>query len=691
MRKLYVAISSPDRDWGNLVGDCLQPLMGERVQWSAASLDRIRETSGSVDIAVFTDPGAGTEIRELLRPLDVDVVVARYSLTRRAWTRLAALPRATELGMADSESAAAALGDALLRLGRQDLIIRRSAAESANPQRLELTVPESLEPGGRLRIDAPRPAASTVLELLWLLGHYDEEALAQVRRYLRDVEPLREDAEFFLDKTIELKARLNRATRLTGHSIIHFDQYNDVVDVGGPLENLLELQGRQLLGLPLQELCPDLEALNEMPVVERAQRAVRIGNRSFIAHISSFDDGSGTRGGVIRLSPVLSPSQEAEASGDRRAEGLDRPRYALQDIVTEDPGMLRIKALAERAASRDSPVMLMGESGTGKELFAQAIHNLSLRREGPFIAINCGAIAETLLESELFGYEHGAFTGARKGGRASLFERARGGTVFLDELGELSPRAQAALLRVLEERELQRLGGDKVIALDVRIIAAMSGPAEDLIAGGRFRRDLYHRLCVIPIQIPPLRERGGDLELLARRFLEDLGYEAGPLLGRLRPWLHAYPWPGNVRELRHCIEYMAAVGEGQFAAADLPPHVARYLGFKDARSPYPTVPVGAYAGATGAPALDGADLFLLESIGEAHHRQRPAGRRSLADQARSRGLVLSEGEVRSRLQLLKGAGLVAWRRGRGGVKLTPSGREALERAGHRAGAPNVQG
>ncbi|MCL6518036.1 MAG: sigma 54-interacting transcriptional regulator, partial [Alicyclobacillus sp.] len=232
-------------------------------------------------------------------------------------------------------------------------------------------------------------------------------------------------------------------------------------------------------------------------------------------------------------------------------------RYTLEDILGESPRIREAKALAEKMAKSDGTVLLLGESGVGKELFAQAIHNASPRAGRPFVAVNFSALPESLMESELFGYEEGAFTGARKGGKAGLLELADGGTVFLDEIGDATPAVQVRLLRVLQEKQILRVGGTKVRSLDIRVIAATHRDLDAMAASGQFRRDLYYRLAVFPLVIPPLRDRPEDVFRLFLHFLGDPGrYRLDP---RLRQWLTSYSWPGNVRELQNCALYARGV------------------------------------------------------------------------------------------------------------------------------------
>ncbi|CAG0960630.1 sigma-54-dependent Fis family transcriptional regulator [Geobacter sp.] len=241
-------------------------------------------------------------------------------------------------------------------------------------------------------------------------------------------------------------------------------------------------------------------------------------------------------------------------------------RYSFDNILTKNQDMLTLIEQARRIADSTATVLILGESGTGKELFAQALHEASRRNKGPFIAVNCGAIPRDLIESELFGYEEGAFSGARKKGKPGKFELACGGTLFLDEIGELPLDSQAKLLRVLEERKIDRLGGTAPIPVDFRLVAATNRDLNTIVNTGKFRSDLYYRINEFPIEIPPLRSRPEDIPLLAKHFLADVSRrEELPLLkistGAAEA-LMSHDWPGNVRELRGLMRQMAWKSQG---------------------------------------------------------------------------------------------------------------------------------
>lgn len=236
----------------------------------------------------------------------------------------------------------------------------------------------------------------------------------------------------------------------------------------------------------------------------------------------------------------------------------------LSAIVGLDGGLAALGATLGRVARTDSTVMIRGESGTGKELVAREVHRRSLRADAAFVRVNCAAFSEGVLEIELFGHEAGAFTGAKQS-RLGRFEQANGGTLFLDEIGDVSPGVQVRLLRVLQERELERVGGNRTVKIDIRVIAATHRDLEEMVRAGQFRQDLFYRLNVVPLEIPPLRARPGDLAALARHFVEHFSRQLGKRLDLSTAALDSlrrYDWPGNVRELRNAVERAVVLADG---------------------------------------------------------------------------------------------------------------------------------
>lgn len=317
----------------------------------------------------------------------------------------------------------------------------------------------------------------------------------------------------------------------------------------GALLNLrLSLDGHRVGGITLRSDSPGAFTTSHVALVEglRAPFAVALSN--FARHQE-----------VKRLKELL-----AEDNRFLRKELL---KQGGEDLVGIEGGLREVAAQLRRVGQTNSPVLLLGETGTGKEILANFIHRHSDRMEGPLIKVNCGAIPENLIDSELFGHEKGAFTGAMERKRG-LFERADGGTLFLDEIGELPPLAQVRLLRALQERQIQRVGGQELVSIDVRIIAATHRDLPSMVGQGTFREDLWFRLGVFPVRIPPLRERKQDIPALVQHFLSrrcrELGFGGPPRLRKtdLRN-LERYPWPGNVRELQNVVERALILGGGQ--------------------------------------------------------------------------------------------------------------------------------
>jgi PAS domain S-box-containing protein len=301
-----------------------------------------------------------------------------------------------------------------------------------------------------------------------------------------------------------------------------------------------------------------LEVLRTGKAVHNVRMKVGPMKREVVVNVGPiFLDGRirGSVGVIHDISDMMTLHEEL-AQAKKLIRQL-KARYSCHDIMGNSPAIRLAKEQAARAAATPATVLLRGESGTGKELFAHAIHNASERRKGQFVRVNCAALTESLLESELFGYEEGAFTGALKGGRQGYFEEANRGTIFLDEIGEISLSLQTKLLRVLQEREIVRVGGTRPLSVDVRVIAATNANLEQKVKDGTFREDLYYRLNVLPIYIPPLRERREDIALLAAHLIFKLNQEFGREVERLSPAalekLLRHDWPGNVRELENVL------------------------------------------------------------------------------------------------------------------------------------------
>lgn len=268
---------------------------------------------------------------------------------------------------------------------------------------------------------------------------------------------------------------------------------------------------------------------------------------------------------VVELNRELQQTKGLADYLKEQLEQWEQLPLSFKEYVGQNSNLKETLVLAAKVARTDSTVLIRGESGVGKEVLARAVHNSSRRKDKPLIKVNCAAIPEDLIESELFGYEDGAFTGAKKGGKLGKFELAHSGTIFLDEIGDMSYTMQAKLLRVLQEKEFERVGGTKTIKVDIRVIAATNRDLESMIQKGTFRRDLYYRLNIVPLNLTPLRERKDDILALAKTFLDQFTREVGhelTLSPQVVRFFQEYDWPGNIRELQNVLEHASIVCSG---------------------------------------------------------------------------------------------------------------------------------
>jgi PAS domain S-box-containing protein len=388
----------------------------------------------------------------------------------------------------------------------------------------------------------------------------------------------------------KLKLTIETTLEHAYDGILMTDEQNVITMVSPPLLELFGLEKKEVLHQSVDNVLPQLKLGNvfKSEAAEVSDFHELNGIKYIVHRIPVKKDGRviGAIGKVMfrqlnEVSELFKRLQKAENKASfyhQQLQKSEAARFTWEHIFTEDPYMEKLKKSAAKAANGRSTVLVRGESGTGKELFAHAIHNSSARSDGKFVVVNCAAIPEDLLESEFFGYEEGAFTGARQRGKIGKFDLANGGTLFLDEIGDMSLALQAKLLRVLQEREFYRVGGNARIKVDVRIIAATNRNLEEMVKTGEFREDLYYRLNVISLNIPPLRERVHDVEYLTVSLMKELNSMLGTSItgisSQAKTALFQYDWPGNVRELRNVLERAMTFAEhGKIQAEDLPDYL----------------------------------------------------------------------------------------------------------------------
>lgn len=347
--------------------------------------------------------------------------------------------------------------------------------------------------------------------------------------------------------------------------VIYINANCEILLVNETFADILGMERESIIGLPIQKVVPK----SRLPQTVKTGEAnlcelCTVNNREMISMRFPIYSNGQIIGAMAKT--VFLDMSSAKLMADMISSNEDYPRcdnkyqskYTLDDIIGNNRRMVRIKTWCAQVANNISNVLIIGESGTGKELYAHAIHNAGIRRNYPFIRINCACIPENLMESELFGYEEGAFTGALKGGKKGKFELADRGTIFLDEIGEMPLAMQTKLLTFLQEREFERIGGSDLIRSDTRVIAATNTDLEKAVAEGRFREDLYYRLNVVTLMLPPLRDRTDDIEPLVNHLIPKLNDKLNTSIEGINPdaldMLINYHWPGNIRELENLLE-----------------------------------------------------------------------------------------------------------------------------------------
>lgn len=451
-------------------------------------------------------------------------------------------------------------------------------------QRAYLVADEAIEAANTLVQDGYNVivGSSIVVEVAERLGVHGILAYStdSIRNALNDALELSRIARLESSRFEQLNAVLQNLQE----AVLAVDHDNRLVAVNKPMEALLGRKPNRALGFDLAEIEPEL-SLDETLESGRAERGelLRVRRREWIANRNPIWENGAVVGALMTLyDPLTIRDADIALRARQRQRSAPAARYTFSDIVGKSRAISKTKEAAARFAKTDLTVLISGESGTGKELFAQAIHNLSDRAERPFLAINCSAFPETLLESELFGYEEGAFTGSRKGGKSGLFEAAHSGTIFLDEIGDMPLALQTRLLRVLQEREIIRVGGVEPIPIDVRVISASHQPLASLVSERRFRSDLFYRLNTLPLHLPGLRDRVDDIEPLARHFIArclervESHHDVASVLGLVLPRMLRYDWPGNIRELENLCERLAVLIAPYRSIPEIPPDVLRH-------------------------------------------------------------------------------------------------------------------
>ena len=614
---------------------------------------------------------------------NAEIIIANYTLSKDGIQKINKLPKGTKAMLVNINSKVCMETISLIfQLGCKnlDLVPVYPGLKEKIPD-----IPLAITPGESRHV--PETAEkiidighrvldiSTIVDITVKLNIEEKLVHPKIRKYFNEIAPISFGLEKVLGINNSLNSQLDVLLKIMDQGIIITNANGLIFTYNKSAEEIIGYKEEEIVGYNCMKVLPEIpygKVLKTGKLIKN--QLVKINGHDIVFTVVPI-----MNAGILHgTATITNRFTDIERTQHRlRAQLIGKghkAKYTFHHILGESAAVKNTIDIGKRMASSDSSILITGESGTGKELFAQAIHNESPRKAYQFVAVNCAALPENLLESELFGYEGGAFTGARKEGKIGLFELAHKGTLFLDEIGEMPITLQSRLLRVLQERNVMRIGGDSVINIDVRIIAATNCNLKQLIEEKKFRNDLYFRLNVLPLKIPRLIDRNEDILLLIDAFKKEFKTNFR-LSQAAKQKLMNHRWDGNIRELKNYVEYLANLGKDVIYPQDLPFEPVVYQNEYNLKSEEENT-IHKLLELKHEHLTD--YIFILEILKESYMKQERVGRRSISDHARIRGIYLSEQEIRNNLIRLETYGLVTISRGRSGTRITDFGREALK-------------
>lgn len=530
---------------------------------------------------------------------------------------------------------------------------------AVTPGELEL-VPETITK--KINIGVRLIDINTVIKIADYFELPEELSVSITDKYTRKIINLSRKLSTLKQEAVTLNQYLKRVVDGVNDGILAFDVSGSITVFNEALEKMTGIDSEYAVGKHVNQVFKNIELLRFLLKDSEYQQPFTVRQVNVMVHrfpIKSEET-------IVVTFKDMDETIEMEKAVKLELQKKGYvSKYTFKSILGVSQIIHETIHIAKKLAKTDLPILIQGESGTGKELFASAIHAESKRNNAPFLGINCNALPEELLESELFGYEEGAFTGARKGGKKGLFEQADGGTLFLDEIGDISMKLQARLLRVLQEWEVRKIGGNKNIPINVRIIAATNKDLKEMIEKGQFREDLYHRLKVLFLSLPALRHRREDIPLLIEAFIDQSHKPKAKVDSNVINHLAQMNWNGNIRELKNTIQYMLAVSEGDYITLhDLP------IDQHQLSSPVSTKKIGHQ--------INTELMFLLKLINDLNETGQAASRKKLCELSTHSQTTLTEQQVRLRIKELEKAGFVVIHKGRFGTQITERGKRFIE-------------
>jgi transcriptional regulator with PAS, ATPase and Fis domain len=663
MKKEFVLLAGT-KETCKALAEQLRSMLGPFVRIKSYASEETLPSLIEHSLVVYSSYLIHEEVKHIIAPT-CTVIVAHRTINTQYVDSLLELPKGTNVLLVNDfpESAKDSI-DTLNRLGINHLHYSPYSPGTELPSDIDIAVspgevelipssiPTKLNLGVRL-IDI-----HTIMDIVHYFKLPEEVSINITDNYTGRIIDLSKKLSVLKQEAVKLNHYLKRIVDGVNDGILAYDAFGTISVFNETLKKMTGISPDYALNKNVNQVFKNIELLQFLLKGKSDEpEAFTVRQTNVMVHRFSIKSENTTLATFKDMDETIEMEKRMKQEWQRKGYVS---KYTFQSVLGESPILKETVRVAKKLASTELPILIQGESGTGKELFAGAIHTESTRRNAPFLGLNCNALSEELLESELFGYEEGAFTGARKGGKKGVFEQADGGTLFLDEIGDISMKLQARLLRVLEESEIRRIGGNQNIPVNVRIVAATNRNLKEMIADGRFREDLFHRLKVLSLSLPSLRQRKEDIPSLIQAFIHQSHKPTATIDQGTIERMTRMEWKGNIRELRNTVQYMVTVSDGSIiTSVDLPPDLDEQVQSLPLLLEY----------SKNKPE----HLLLLKRIAELNDKGIPASRKKLSAMTLETSTPLTEQQVRLRLKELEKQVYVLIHKGRTGTLLTEKG------------------
>lgn len=643
----------------------LRELIGDTVDISRCSLEEGINVDFKNSLVLITSPSIKDKILPYI-PLKVQYIVARRIINYKHIKKLLGIKKNSHLLLVnDSKATCTESIEQLHDMGIEHINFHPYYPEKKNYKKLDTCVtfgegrfaPKCVKK--IIDLGSRNVDISTLIEILQYFNLMDKKGSFISPQFTREIIKLTQNYYVAANKAIELKNMFKTIVDNSSDGILYINE-DGTVSITNKV--FCSLAGKDICHILYKKISDVIPNFTNWKVSEIQNEIIELNNKNIVITISPIKTVDNTVGYMLTTEEA-SKIQKIEHELRRKMRLSEHNAfYNFENIIGNSMALKNTINLAKKLALSNSTVLIQGESGTGKELFAQAIHNFSPRRNAQFVPVNFSSLSDSLLESELFGYEDGAFTGAKRGGKPGLFEQAHGGTIFLDEIGEISLQFQVKLLRILQERQIRRVGGNEIIPIDIRVIAATNKNLIKEVKKGTFRQDLFYRLSVLPLFLPSLKERKEDITCLLQHYLRKFTKKNSLELKDFftkdsLDFLIKYSWPGNIRELVNIVEYLVNIKDpkAKIEISDLPNYI--YDEVRNNNILNTNIENSL---------LDNDSIWILETI----EKNNFIGRRGLSQIAVYENIHLTESKIRTKLNVLKSMDLVEIHKGVRGCTLT---------------------